>query len=1517
MSTPSDLIKAASAIPEGSHWITIHPGGVGKGQAVLIQPHPDGTARVIGGAGGSLNYLKLRGVKSQDQYKAEAGKKAEEKRAAKKEQVKSDKAAGIHDAKQQARKDIANQKKKAEADVIAAVAKKAGWTDDDLKFPEEDYAHLSEAAREKVRDKFHRNLLDKAKDVIQQSREKLIGDAAARADAGVGEVPLHSDDPATLSVADLDPVRPAGAGLGFNADYKGRAEAAGLTKQALSDEAAAAKGLTPEKRMAAFAKGEAAALIQKELEGIKEPAAPNADASLLSANDALDLVKEGKKLALIEKAAREANADVDRSASEPKAFVMKTTDDVDAAVQEDLTNDLRTAQTRAFLSEVGKVAGGAPEETLGGHMGVGAFNSINSLALAVGGDALVDRSVVDVLGIAGAAQVLARRFHSDLNPDEVKSVAEGVQDWHLNHYMKAGGEALKKAQDLQVAAQAIEVSPEAKNGADLAVAQELNSRRRAAVGDAQRILGQALGEMEANASLVAAMKGPGTGDFQVSLGKIAPESAIQQVRAIGLQPGDYKLERVGGDTFLTVSPDGMARLAKPVNREDLAQVSRNLSIIRGEKDEDNWLPMGVADRADLAMNCPAGVADRLAQPFQPGDDLQASLRTYIGARAADGDAPADILSDIQSADFYQKVGSDRAEAYRDALDSVAPLKGADGKQQRAEALGDTFDKYADEHVAALGGERTTLNRQKFAVDKHSVEALHRALAETPEGTAAYKQIGELTAKDQGALREHFYKNIAKESPDAAKMRADLEAVHGQEPEKETTDMFGDTVPNPDWKGWRAHRDGMAEKLNASSLTWGKYIKAMGGNERAYEAIQDAIRSKVSASFVQAHNTLNPGSPMKLGKRVIRNNLDHLDAVDPAAREARMAKEKELIDRLRNRVGGKYSSGSVADKIDAAKQEKAAFEQAQMGFFSSEDDMFGGAPNAEGDAPNTPAPLGSDERHTLGHAAERQIAAMMGHVGQNFKPGQPSKLWNVSMSGKYAPQQRAIKLVTANKRVVLAAGAGSGKTNMYLGAHAHLSGLGKVKRSLMLVPSIVQGQFSGEALRLLEPGKFKTHIQPGASQAERIAAYKDPETHVAVMTHQSFRDDMIHLAAKHAGVDEATMTAKIAGMSPMLRKVWAAETMQKEGIKFDASFVDEAHDTLNRAGKENSSLSNVIESVSHNTPYHVYGSGDPIKNDASEIHSMLQKMDPERYANRADFMRRYGADTVGSKQALQREMARYVFPTSISSGSAVSRQQVSVKLSAGQQQALGELDKHLSRARIARRAGKVDVEAMQAISPSSFDGVPEAEHEKIADHLQKSVGIMKSSAINRIINCHAENAKVDEAVKQVQSREGQQGVIFARNKDSVEQYRKAMEKIGKRVVVISGADSAKEKDRKRRMFNPEQGEAQADILVASDAGAVGMNLQSGHFLIQHDVSQTAKTHSQRNARVDRIGQKKGVDLIDLVADHPEERKSRERLERKYGLKDMMASPLDGLDDTGVAGAIKARRMAAEADQPGLF
>ena len=680
---------------------------------------------------------------------------------------------------------------------------------------------------------------------------------------------------------------------------------------------------------------------------------------------------------------------------------------------------------------------------------------------------------------------------------------------------------------------------------------------------------------------------------------------------------------------------------------------------------------------------------------------------------------------------------------------------------------------------------------------------------------------------------------------------------------------------------------------------------MHGHERAYEAVQDLVRSKVGQSFVEHHNRLNPKSPLKLGKTVIRNNLNHLDATDPAAREARMEKERELMDGLRERTQGRYAAGGVTEKMDSARDRQAAFDQSQMGFFASEEH-----------AEDKPPELGGDERHTIGHQAERQIAGMMGMVGKNFKPGQPVKLWSPSMSGgKNAARQRLVKMVEANKRVVAAFGTGSGKGLLQLAAFTHLQQQGKAKRGVFLVPSIVQGQFSGEALRYLEPGKFNWHIEPGASRDERIAAHKNPKHDFTVMTHASFTDDMLHLGAKKAGISEPEMTAQFNAMPKEDRAKWMHELMHHEGIKYDYLTVDEGQNALNRAGKENSSMANVVDALSPHTPYYMTASGDPIKNDASEIHDLLSKMDPQRYRDRAAFIRRYGADTIASKDSLRREMARYVYPSKIDPDVKDHRSQQKIPLSAGQKSAIGELDKHFANARLARMQGKTDVNAAKAISPAAFEGAPDDQHEAIAGEVQKNLGILKSSAIQRTIHNHPDNPTVDDIAKKATERKGKPGVVFAHSLESVKMIGSRLEKEGHRVVTITGADSAKEKERKRQMFHPERGEAKADILVASDAASTGMNVQRGQWLYQADTPQTAMTHAQRNGRIFRTGQQHDVELIDAVQDHPEIHRARDRLAKKYGLRDLMSAPMEGLDETGIAYFLKQRQV--EEEQQGLF
>lgn len=1504
------------ALAEGERWITVKSPGAEKGSPVLIRENPDGSASVIGGAGGKLNHLKLRGVKSKEQYKKEAGEKEQSKREAKKqaiaEQRAKDKEAGITGSKARVRKEIKEQTHAEEREYVKTTAKVMGWDEKDLEFDEAKHADLSPAAVIKLAREHHRELVKKANEAYDLNRQSLAMDSEARQQANIGGAAYKPEDPDSISVADLDQTAGPPTGLGFSADYKERAEKAGLTDDELEKEVGQVREkkltqMTEGERKSAISRGQSAKLVKQELQGVREEDPGKTErlkAHLVEADKALELMKAKKRLDLARKKASEALKSVDKSNVEPKAYVLEVDSaDVDSAVENQVTNDLRTIRTRNFLSEAGKV----PEKSIGSHVASGAFNSINSLSLAATGAGLMDRSTVDVLGVAGAASVLARRLHTDLTPEEMEQVADGMEDFHQHHYMDLSKKSLDEAKALTDQVESMTL-PTAENGGDMAALQEINARRRDALNESTRILGTAAGEMEANAALVQALRDKPADKLEIPMGKAQPEAIIRQARALGLQRGDYSIDPVGGQTFLTITASGMDRLAEPVDRESMQQIRRNLDIIEGKQDEDQWLPKGFANRPDLDLKPAPGVAAKLAIPFEVGANAEQSLADYIGGRAADGDMPADIVADLQSETFMQKAGDRRAE-YMQALNKLAPAQDADGKQIRNESLQASFEKMAEDFVQDhYGAELTPLHKQQFDMNQTSVDALHRALAAEPSGVAAYKPIGELDHKDQRALREYFAREVAKESPEAGEIRQKLDKLVANEPEQHVTDMFGEQANNPEWLAWKSERDDLSAQYNSSSLSWGKYVKAMGGTAKAYEAAQDLIRSKIAKDFHDNYNTLNPKGALKIGRTVIRNNLDHLDTVDPKARATREAKEAALRDGLRERVGGKYASGSVIDKLDQQREQQAAFEQSQLGMFSSEE-----MPAAE-----EVKALGADERYTLGHAAEQKIASMMSVVGKNFKPGQALKLWQPTMSGSGAPRQRAIKLLDANKRVGLAFGVGTGKTAIGLGGFSHLHEQGKIKKGLFVVPSIVQGQFGGEALRYLEPGKFKWHAEPGASFESRLQAYKDPENSFTVVTHQSFRDDMVKLGAQHAGIPEDQMSQKLGEMSRADRKAWIRGVMDREGIDHQYIMVDEGHNTLNRKGKEDSGMANVIDAATDNSEYFVSATADPVKNDLSELHDAMTKLAGGNYMDRDAFMRKYGVDTAASKDALRREMARYFYPSKIDPETGANRQEVKVQLNDQQKTELEKIDRHALALRLARMGGRVDVESAMALAPEQFKGVPEAQHEAVAKALQKNIGLLKRPAVRRVINNHPDGAKFEAAVNYARERKGKPGVFFTRSLEGVAILKARLEKEGFRVATITGADSSKDKEAKRQMFNPEGGaEAQADILVASDAAATGMNIQRGQWLTAIDTPETAMTHAQRQGRIYRTGQKNDVELADLVADHPMERADRARLQTKYALRDLVTSPLEGLDDSGLAYFLKQRRDRQQEQSGSLF
>lgn len=98
--------------------------------------------------------------------------------------------------------------------------------------------------------------------------------------------------------------------------------------------------------------------------------------------------------------------------------------------------------------------------------------------------------------------------------------------------------------------------------------------------------------------------------------------------------------------------------------------------------------------------------------------------------------------------------------------------------------------------------------------------------------------------------------------------------------------------------------------------------------------------------------------------------------------------------------------------------------------------------------------------------------------------------------------------------------------------------------------------------------------------------------------------------------------------------------------------------------------------------------------------------------------------------------------------------------------------------------------------------------------------------------------------------------------------------GMSVVTLNGSLSMEERKDVQRAFAE-----QARILISTDAGGEGLNLQFCHVIINYDIPWNPMRLEQRIGRVDRIGQKKVVRALNLVFEDTVEHRVREILEEK--------------------------------------
>ncbi len=1561
-----------SKIPAGARWITVHPNGdESEGQPILIQDTGNGTAHVIAGAGGKLNGLKLNKIKSKEEYAEEFERRKEakkrermeerlaeqkrleemthEERKAYKEQKKAEK-----ELARRLEEEKKKQAEQAQEEFIQHVANKMGWeikrdydeekehiiaelqarlADAEEKGDEAEIKNARKAlmvagkAIERAKKAQRKNLLSHAREVIRNIRREMIFDPSLREQIeSMIQQQAHAEEEIKTENKNK--------GLGFQKEYRESASEHGLTQEELAEEkekmfqdrlqeiamenpgaaAMIAAGVGTSRAIAdaksTFYEPEdpdikpiseidtKAELLKKYLEmkqtldnieGNKEKATEiNLDGTVDDADESAEDIVYGRGVSLDFSEALDAELE-----SEAEAMAIERQAEIHSSLLETIKNN----------------TGGSGKWIANGN-----YAGLNSIALAALKNEGLDRDVVDILGVGASAKLLAMMARRDLSKEEYEDFSVGMEKYHKEINEAIAKDATERAKELIARAESLQAEIDA-NPTDLAMVAELNETRLEYLDAANRIAGQALGNLEASAAMVLELKRKTDKDsIEVSLGQISNEDAIIRMRALGLAKDDYDIDTINGSKIATIHTP--QKLLPTKSKEDIAIENRVSQIKAGLEDEDGWMPPGLVRRETDSFTDPGPDAEYAADSIE-----NQSLADNADEIAKTEEAVHRTLGEMPEGRFVFK-----------AVEDLTPEDQADLRRYWEKNIykGSMAEQTATQDMQNIGGEAISRQgawmqflRGKCAGDKNiALELIRNDLIENHsfEDMFGEKDIPPLTKVVPGqwetyrgnvdGAEELFQQIDDLRDPDLV-IDADAASREAEKLEKELPEKLTELYETQMRDHYLKFMSGYTEvQFEAGAereekSPWGEYVRMHGDVERAHAAVLDIAKGEFIEKFVKNYGRVTK-KHLHTKVEKIRNWKDHvLGMLHKDVRDSFIDKvQAELASAgatVANRERGKFAAGSWKEKAIEYLEQKRKEDAAQL-------EMFGGEELKQNDG---------SEKISIGQRAEQQLASIVPQIAVNQRRGQKYAVASMNTKGE---RQRAIKMFEVAKRMNLTFGTGKGKTIISIASFTTLKDKGKAKRAIFAVPSVVQAQFGNEVNVFCKPGKYRVKSDPGLSREERIQALKDGNLDMVVMTHQSLRDDLIHIMARNNGLDDNAMKAKFNAMRPDERVKTLGDAMKKEGISFDMLTVDESHYTMNRKGKEDATLANVVDALNQNVEYFMNQSATPVKNDISEAYDMLHKVDPKKFNNRDEFMKKYGVDPEFSQRSLQRLIDRYNYASKTVTGTVRNDHKEEIDLTPEQKSEYDKVLQMFKQASKASKEGRVDVEAMKYLSPNSFRNVPEEKHEDIAKRLQESAGVIKEEALNRVVNQFDgdKNAKVQRLMDIVSSNvyqadnpktnahagDRKPGVIFTHNLATLAMLRQSLEKKGVRVGVIQGSMNGAQKEEVKVGFNPPNPKDRVyDVIICSDAGATGLNLQNAAYLVNYDLPQTAWVKQQREGRIDRPGQAHSeIDYFDLVTKTPHEQAKWDRIQRKKALGSIFEEDPGILDDTGLASRI---------------
>lgn len=369
--------------------------------------------------------------------------------------------------------------------------------------------------------------------------------------------------------------------------------------------------------------------------------------------------------------------------------------------------------------------------------------------------------------------------------------------------------------------------------------------------------------------------------------------------------------------------------------------------------------------------------------------------------------------------------------------------------------------------------------------------------------------------------------------------------------------------------------------------------------------------------------------------------------------------------------------------------------------------------------------------------------------------------------------------------------------------------------------------------------------------------------------------------------------------PLARQTAYRDALSR--LEYDLVIVDEAHALKNRASASWQLVNDLKKR------FLLLLSATPVGNNLTELYNLIQLLRPGLLSSEAQFRREYGRiealSETGRRDRL-RELLREVMVRNTRAHSDL------------------KLPKRIAATIVVRPAPEEAsvLDALAAVIRDSYPGATAADRWRMTT-LQMQAGSGPASlrfglrdhagrteaepfaavlaALDRIGG--GRSAKV-EALLDLMRRSQEKTIVFTRFRATLDELEAALAAAGHRVSVFHGGLSSAEKQQAIAAF-----EDDAAILLSTEVGGEGRNLQFCRTVINYDLPWNPVTIEQRVGRVHRIGQTRDVYIFNLCLAGSVEERILSILHDKINMFELVAGEVEMIlghlgDDQDFAGLV---------------